>query len=104
MQLMHCTVSWMSWRGLIDFGVSDDQAQRLLTDGGIKIGLAGYVEKAAQMLRRSMRTVYRSTRHYFCSAAEDSFRNSEFHLETGAIDIRDKEFKRTKWESFQRGF
>lgn len=25
------------WRGLIDFDVSDDQTQHLLTDGGIKI-------------------------------------------------------------------
>ena len=39
----------LSWRGLLDFGVSEDQAQRLLTDGSIKIGLVGYVERAAQM-------------------------------------------------------
>ena len=37
------------WRGLLDFGVSDAQAQRLLTDGGIKIELGRYAERANQM-------------------------------------------------------
>ncbi len=39
----------LSWRGLLDFGVSDAQAQRLLTDGGIKIELGRYAERANQM-------------------------------------------------------
>ena len=41
---------FLSWREFVDFSVSDAQFQRLLTDGGIKIELAQYVETADQML------------------------------------------------------
>ena len=82
------------WRGLIDFGVSDTQIRNLLTDGGIKIRLGGYVERASQMLAETCeRYTDRLDRMVF-AATEGRFRNSEFHIEIGAIDIRDKEVKR----------
>ena len=81
----------LSWRGLLDFGVSDDQAQRLLTDGGIKIGLVGYVERAAQMFAEACERYIDQLDTIFVPA-DDRFRNSEFHIEIGAINIRDKEF------------
>ena len=81
----------LSWRGLLDFGVSEDQAQRLLTDGGIKIGLVGYVERAAQMFAEACERYIDQLDTIFVPA-DDRFRNSEFHIEIGAINIRDKEF------------
>ena len=81
------------WRGLIDFGVSDVHVQRLLTDGGIKIGLGGYAEKADQVLAEACKR-YTGQLDTVLAAAEGRFRNSEFHIQTGAIDIHDKEFKR----------
>ena len=81
------------WRGLIDFRVSDAQIQRLLTDGGIKIGLGGYIEKSNQLLAEACRR-YTDQLDTVLAAAEGWFRNSEFQIQTGPIDIRDKEFKR----------
>ena len=81
------------WRGLIDFGVSDDQTQHLLTDGGIKIELGGYAEKSNQFLAEACKR-YTSQLDTVLAAAEGRFLNSEFQIQTGAIDIRDKEFKR----------
>ena len=82
-----------AWRGLIDFGVSDAQTHRLLTDGGIKIGLADYAERADQMLIEVCR-LYTNQLDAVFAADASRFRNSEFHLQTEVIDIRDKEFKR----------
>ncbi len=81
------------WRGLIDFDVSDDQTQHLLTDGGIKIGLGRYVEKSNQFLAEACKR-YTGQLDTVLAAAEGRFLNSEFQIQTGAIDIRDKEFKR----------
>lgn len=79
------------WRGLIDFGVSGAQVQRLLTDGRIKIGLGGYVEKAAQLLAAACKQYTEQLDDVFATN-EDRFRNSEFHIQTEAINVRDKEF------------
>ena len=81
------------WRGLIDFGVSDVHVQRLLTDGGIKIGLGGYAEKADQVLAVACKR-YTGQLDAVLAAAEGRFRNSEFRIHTGTINIREKEFKR----------
>ena len=83
-----------AWRGLIDFGVSDAQIQRLLTDGGIKIGLAEYAEKADRLLAEACKRYTNQLDSMVFAATEGRFRNSEFHIEIEAIDIRDKEFKR----------
>ena len=79
------------WRGLIDFGVSDAQVRRLLTDGRIKIGLAGYVEKANRLLAAACKQYTEQLDDVF-AVTEDRFRNSEFRVQTGAINVRDKEF------------
>ena len=83
-----------SWRGLIDFGVRDTQIQHLLTDGGLNIELAQYVEKADRLLARACNRYTNQLARLVFATTEDRFRNSEFHVETGKIDIRDTEFKR----------
>ena len=80
------------WRGLIDFGVSDTQIRSLLTDGGIKIGLEGYVEKANQMFVETCDRYTAELDRLVFAAPEGRFRNSEFHIQTETINVRDKEF------------
>ncbi len=82
------------WRGLIDCEVSDTQIRSLLTDGGIKIGLAQYVERANQMLVETCDRYTAELDRIVFAAPEGRFHNSEFHIEIGTIDIRDKEVKR----------
>ena len=81
------------WRGLIDFGVSDAQVRSLLTNGGIKIGLGEYVKRADRLLAAACRLYTEQLDDVF-AVTEGRFRNSEFYVQTEAIDIRDKEFKR----------
>ena len=79
------------WRGLVDFGVSGAQVRRLLTDGRIKIRLAGYVQKADRLLAAACKQYTEQLDDVF-AVTEDRFRNSEFHIQTEAINVRDKEF------------
>ena len=79
------------WRGLIDFGVTDTQIHSLLTEGGLKIGLAQYVETADQILAETCKR-YTDRLDTVFAVHEGMFNKSEFHIQTGAIDIRDKEF------------
>lgn len=81
-----------SWLDLLDFPVSDAQIQSLLTDGGIKIALAKYIERADQRLAAACKR-YTDLLPVVFAADELRFRNSEFHIQTGAIEIRNKEFK-----------
>ncbi len=83
-----------AWRGLTEFGVHTTQIQHLLTDGGIKIGLAGYVERADRLLAAACKQYTNQLDRTVFAATEGRFRASEFHIEIGAIDIRDKAFKR----------
>ena len=78
-----------SWRELINFPVSKARIQSLLTDGVLKIGLAEYVEKANQVLAETCD-------RYICSLDPLASRKNrsnrfDFHVQTGAIDIRAKE-------------
>ncbi len=82
-----------AWRGLIDFGVSDAHVQHLLTDGGIKIELSEYTEKWNQLLTETCKR-YTDQLDTVLAAAEGRSRNSEFHIQTEAINIRAKEVKR----------
>ena len=82
-----------SWRRLIDFSVGPAPIQRFLKDGGLKIGLAEYVEKANQILVKACERYTNQLDGVF-TASEDRFSNTEFHIETGTIDILEKEFKR----------
>ena len=81
-----------SWIKHIHFTVTDAQIQSLLTDGGLKINLAQYVEMADQMLAEACKR-YTDELDTVFAASESRFRDSEFHIQTGAIDIRDKEFE-----------
>ena len=81
------------WRGLIDFGVSDAHVQHLLTDGVLKIELGEYTEKWNQFLAEACKR-YTDQLDTVLAAAEGRSRNSEFHIQTEAINIRNKEFKR----------
>ena len=76
----------------INFPVSDAQIQNLLTDGGLSIGLTQYVEIANQMLTEACERYTYQLDTVF-AAAEGRFRNSEFHIQTSAIDIYDIEFE-----------
>lgn len=83
-----------AWRGLTEFGVNNTQIQHLLTDGGIKIGLGKYAEKANRLLAEACKRYTNQLDGMVFAATEGRFCNSEFHIEIEAIDIRDKEFKR----------
>ena len=82
-----------SWRKHLRFPVSHAQIQNLFTDGGLNIGLARYIEMADQMLAEACKR-YTDELDTVFAAPEDHFRNSEFQIQTGAIDIRDKEVER----------
>ena len=73
----------------IDFPISNGQIQHLLTRGILKIELTG---KADQMLVDACKKYPERLDEIF-AASEGSFQNSEFHLLTDRIDIRNKEFK-----------
>ena len=81
-----------SWHKHISFPVSDAQIQSLLTDGGIKISLREHVKRANRVLKNACKR-YTDRLYTVFAAPEDRFRDSEFHIQTGAIDIRDKEFE-----------
>ena len=78
-----------SWRELISFSVSKAQIQRLFKDGTLKIELGEYAEKANQVLTEAC--------EWYCNRlnVEWGFHNEsnkfDFHVQTGAIDIRAKE-------------
>ena len=76
-----------SWHD-IGFPISDVQIQHLLTKGVLKIKLTG---KADQILVEACKKYPERLDEIF-AASEGSFQNSEFHLLTNRIDIRNKEF------------
>lgn len=80
-----------SWRGIVDFKVSDSQIQRLLTDGGLKIGLAQYVEKVNSTLSKACREYTKQLYSVF-AAPSDRFSDSEFRIQTERPRILDKVF------------
>ena len=79
-----------SWYKHVSFPVSDAQIQSLLTDGGITISLTEHVKRANRVLKNACKR-YTEELHTVFAASEDRFRDSEFHIETGTIDIRDNE-------------
>ena len=80
-----------SWHRFITFPVPDAQIQSLLTDGGLKIDLAQYVEMANQMLAEACKGYTNQLDRIVFAATEGRFCNSEFHIQIDAIDIRNKE-------------
>ena len=75
-----------SWRDLLDFPVSDAQIRSLLTDGGLKIGLTQYVERADRLLAEACER-YTTQLDTVFAAPEGRFRNSEFHIRTEVPNI-----------------
>ena len=75
-----------SWRNFIRFPVSDAQIHRLLTDGGIKIDLGEHVERANRVLTNACKR-YTDQLDTVFAAREGQFRDSKFHIQTGAPNI-----------------
>ena len=84
-----------SWRKHTSFPVNDAHVQSLLTNIVIKIDLAEYVEMADQILAEACKR-YTDQLDTIFAAREGQFRNSEFRVQTGALnDIFDKEYEGT---------
>ena len=81
-----------SWRSLTDFQITNDQVRKLLTEGSTKIELSPYLELANQMLPMLCERYHKQLDKIF-AAEEGTFQNSEFHIETSAIQIQDEGFR-----------
>ena len=79
-----------AWHQFIRFPISDVQIQRALTEP-VKIDLAQAVN---DMLAEACKKYTEQLDKIF-AASEGTFQNSEFHLLTDEINIKDKEFKST---------
>ena len=79
---------------LIECPIDDVQIQRLLTDGALKVELTPYVETADLILAAACKR-YASQLDTVFAATEGRFRNSEFHIQGLAIDLRDKDYEGT---------
>ena len=83
------------WRGLIDFEVSDAHVRSLLANIVMKIDLTEYVERVDQMLADACEK-YTNQLDTVFAAPEGRFRNSEFRVQTDALDnILNKEYQET---------
>ena len=80
-----------SWHTLFDFSLSDSHIHSLLRNGVIKIELAPYINVADHMIKQACKG-YKYQLDDVFAESEGRFHNSEFHIETGAIDIHDKEY------------
>ena len=83
------------WREYIRFPVRNAQIQSLITDGGLKIELAQYVEKADQILAEACKR-YTDRLDTVFAVHEDRFNQSEFHVEIRCPDIFNKEIERNR--------
>ena len=79
-----------NWRRFVQVPVSDAQVQSLLTDGVLKINLSRYVKLAKRKLAITCKRYTTELDNVF-AAREGQFHNSEFHIQPGVIDLRDKE-------------
>ena len=81
-----------TWGRLIDFKIKDSQVQSLFTEGGIKVKLTEYVEKADRLLAQvSNRYVDQMLESRVFAATDGLFRSSKFRIKTGPIDVFDDE-------------
>ena len=81
-----------SWRRFVAFPVNESQIHHLLTDGTLKIELSQYIETAEHVLAETSQRYSKALDDVF-AAPEGRFGKSEFHIKTGTIDFRDREFK-----------
>ena len=82
------------WNSLIEYPIDDVQIQQLLTDGALKVELTRYVKTANQILAAACKR-YASQLDSVFAATEGRFRNSEFHIQGLAIDLRDTDYEGT---------
>ena len=80
------------WRRMVNFEVNDTQIQRLLTDGGLEIGLGQYVETVNSTLTTACREYTEQLDTVF-AAPSDRFRDSEFRIQTEPPKILDKMYE-----------
>ena len=84
-----------SWGKHLRFPVNDVHVEHLLTNLVLNIGLAQYVEMADQMLAEACKRYIDQLDTVF-AAREGQFRNSEFRIQTDALNgIPDKEYQGT---------
>ena len=83
-----------SWHRFINFPVSDEQIQSLLVDGTIKLELGQYFKTATRVLAETCKK-YTNQLDSIFAATEGRFRNSEFQIQTEAIDPLNTEFTGT---------
>lgn len=78
-----------SWREFIHIPLDDNLIHNLLTDGVIKVDMTQYVEKTSQLFSEACER-YTDQLDRIFAAPEGTFQNSEFHLQAGAGDIRER--------------
>lgn len=81
-----------SWSRSSPILISDDQIRSLLTHGTLKIELIRYIEQANQTLIDACKRYPKQLDQVF-AAPEGTFHNSEFHIDVGENNIRNKEIK-----------
>lgn len=79
-----------SWSNFSRISIGQDQIFSLLTHGTLKIELTQYVKQANQMLIDAGKRYPKQLDKIF-AAAEGTFHNSEFHIDVGENNIRNKE-------------
>ena len=79
---------------LIECPIDDVEIQRLLTDGALKVELTHYVKTADRILAAACKR-YASQLDTVFATTEGRFRNSEFHIQGLAIDLRDRDYEGT---------
>ena len=78
-----------SWSNAGYISISEDQISSLLMHGTLKIELTQYVEQANQVLIAACERYPKLLDKVF-AAPEGTFHNSEFHIDTGENNIRNK--------------
>lgn len=79
-----------SWSNFGHIPISEDQILSLLTHGTLKIELTQYVKQTNQTLIDACKTYPKQLDQVF-AAPEGTFHDSEFHIDVGENDIRNKE-------------
>ena len=79
-----------SWSRFGHIPISEDQIRNLFTHGTLKIELTRYVEQANQTLIGACERYPKQLDQVF-AASEGTFHNSEFHIDVGENNIRNKE-------------
>ena len=79
-----------SWSNFGRISISEDQIFSLLTHGTLKIELTQYVKQANQTLIDAWKRYPKQLDEVF-AAPEDTFHNSEFHIDIGENNVQNKE-------------